>query len=806
MSLATLLREIETFLADLEHQDLATASQEELERAVRAFIEARTQETADRVASLMAGHAAWAYEGGAEQAFKHLGLRIRDSPVPTARLEPVMEQAAAEISGTFGSIANGLLEDLHDGIERGRSYPEIRTALTRRLDSYFKDGIPFENKGKWRREIKVAPNGKMTVTKHRIKRNVTISTTNYADILTKTVAKRAYAQGHIAGYESAGIKAWRYACVADERTRLRHLALHGRVFVIGSPDEALALEVMGEPRCRCRPVPYYGDPNLDTPEEVYRQERARWAKEAMHGLDPDSDEAKYLEKVASGKMVKPPEVPKPDPLATLQPFQPATKPKPETIWGPESPRNLAAWIPDDDGPVTLGTNSRLTASEALAVNNYTEMYYDPINAYFRKGEAAFLEACKFHNLKPAEVRENITLLESAMAKGRLAKDRMLWRGIKGKHDEIGLRIGDKFTDKAYSSWSYDQDIAEGFTYAFPKHPETGKPTKIIFRYQARQGEHALFIGDEGAVAEEAEIILGRGRQWRVADIVDHNQGEHVLREIVLDAADHLGPGGHALRDWEPWLKTRMGWTREAVDTLTAKQPGYRADPRTLAARILYGRDLHQREFQKMGAALIEEGLISIDGPPAQAPYLLEQIQKNLAQVVHQDVIRRAGPVKVRMLANVRRAYYDPDLKAIFLPTGTGPKDTWRIFLHEYGHHLEHQNSRYAHNAMMAIRARDNGFKLRKMRDLYPDHGYRADEITFAGFDHVHPYAGKVYPLIPGNKNLVGALKEGDLRAIRAGETISAGLEHFRTAHKAKTLLETDPEYFSFLLTIMAGLG
>lgn len=804
MSLATLLREIETFLADLEHQDLATASQEELEQAIRAFLEHRTRETADRVASLMAGHAAWAYEGGAGQAFKHLGLRIRDSPVPTARLEPVMEQAAAEISGTFGSIANGLLEDLHDGIERGRSYPEIRTTLTRRLDSYFKDGIPFENKGKWRREIKVAPNGKMTVTKHRIKRNVTISTTNYADILTKAVAKRAYAQGHIAGYEAAGIKAWRYACVADERSRVRHLALHGRVFVIGSPDEALALEVMGEPRCRCRPVPYYGNPDLDSPEEVYRQERARWAKEAMHGLDPDSDEAKYLEKVASGKMVKPPVAPAADPLATLQPFQPASRPKPETIWGPESPRNLATEIPREDRPVTDAA-SWLTGSEALAVSNYTDMHFAPINAYFRKGEEAFLQACATNRLDPDRVRENITLLEGAMAKGRLAKDRTLWRGIKSKHDEINLRIGDTFLDKAYTSWSYDQGTAAGFSYANAKHPKTGKPTRIIFRYQAREGEHALFVGNKGAIAPEAEIVLGRGRQWRVADIIDEDRGLQVFREIVLEPADYLGPGGHALRDWEPWLKTRMGWTREAVDTLTVEQAGYRADPRTLATRIIYGRDVSREEIRKMGSAIISDGLVSVDGPAGGADLLQNHIKNLLPGLVHQDAIRRAGPVKVVIKSSGDgRGFYNAG--QIVLPAGRTELDTWRIFLHEYGHHLEHQNSRYAHNAMMATRARDNGFKLRKMRDLYPDHGYRADEITFAGFDHVHPYAGKVYPLIPGNKNLVGALKEGDLRAIRAGETISAGLEHFRTAHKAKTLLETDPEYFSFLLTIMAGLG
>ena len=801
MSLATLLREIETFLADLEHQDLATASQEELERAVRAFIEARTQETADRVASLMASHAAWAYEGGAEQAFKHLGLRIRDSPVPTARLEPVMEQAAAEISGTFGSIANGLLEDLHDGIERGRSYPEIRTALTRRLDGYFKDGIPFENKGKWRREIKVAPNGKMTVSKHRIKRNITISPENYADILTKTTAKRAYAQGHIAGYESAGIKAWRYACVADERTRLRHLAMHGRIFVIGSPDEALALEVMGEPRCRCRPVPYYGDPNLDTPEEVYKTERIRWAKEAAAGLDPDSDEAKYLAKVATGKTVKPPEVLRPDPLEALQPFKPAAKPKPENIWGRESPRNLAAEIPREDSPVTDAT-SRLTGSEALAVNNYTDVYFNPINAYFRKGEEAFLKACTTNHLKPDEVRETITLLEGAMAKGRLAQDRTLWRGIKGKHDEINLRIGESSPTRLHPPGVMTRGL----------RPGSPTPTLETRRRGNRRGSSsATRPGRESTPSSSQKESDSSGsrdhprsRPAIASNIVDHNQGEHVLREIVLDATDHLGRRVH-LKEWEPWLKPG------------SLDPGGRRHPDGKAARLRFRPPdpgspdplrpgPHQREFQKMGAALIEEGLISIDGPPAQAPYLLEQIQKNLARVVHQDVIRRAGPVKVRMLANVRRAYYDPDLKAIFLPTGTGPKDAWRTFLHEYGHHLEFQNSRYAHNAMLAARARDNGFKLRTMKELYPANNYGADEITFAGFDHIHPYAGKVYPVSSEHKVLTDALERGALSSIRAGEAISIGLEQFATPSQAALLLERDPEYFAFILSIMAGLA
>jgi SPP1 gp7 family putative phage head morphogenesis protein len=120
----------------------------------------------------------------------------------------------------------------------------------------------------------------MRLAQKEITRNVTISTDAYADMLSRTATKKAYAIGHIEGYKHAGMTKWRYSSVADERTRPTHLALHGKILVIGSQEEALALKVLGEPNCRCRPVPFFDDEEMDTPKEAFDTERERWSKQA----------------------------------------------------------------------------------------------------------------------------------------------------------------------------------------------------------------------------------------------------------------------------------------------------------------------------------------------------------------------------------------------------------------------------------------------------------------------------------------------------------------------------------------------
>ena len=103
----------------------------------------------------------------------------------------------------------------------------------------------------------------------------------YALVLARTNMKRAYARGHLSRYAQAGCPGWVYQAVHDEVTRPHHLALHGKVIRSGSREEELALEVMGEPNCRCRPRPWFDDPAYDIAPEKLQEEKREMATQRM---------------------------------------------------------------------------------------------------------------------------------------------------------------------------------------------------------------------------------------------------------------------------------------------------------------------------------------------------------------------------------------------------------------------------------------------------------------------------------------------------------------------------------------------
>lgn len=56
---------------------------------------------------------------------------------------------------------------------------------------------------------------------------------------------------------------------------------------------------MREYNCRCRPKVYFGDPKLDRPDEEYRDEKRKWARQALEEPEMDDKEKrKFLEDVA----------------------------------------------------------------------------------------------------------------------------------------------------------------------------------------------------------------------------------------------------------------------------------------------------------------------------------------------------------------------------------------------------------------------------------------------------------------------------------------------------------------------------
>ena len=244
----------------------------------------------------------WGYKSNKTQPDQ----QIQPTSIGVQGLDSVINELAPVLEDTFGFLAKELTDVTGEGIRNNLSYWQIKEQLQEKLKT-FGDRITFQRAGKYREVVKVSPSGKLRLVRKKIKRNITISTEKYADMLARTATKKAYALGHIEAYKAGNIRKWRYTAVADERTRPHHLALHGKVFEVGSHDEQLALKVMGEPNCRCRPVPFFDDPKYDTPDYVYEQEKKEWATKALDEIkNRESKKAKYLRKLAG---IRTPSVP-----------------------------------------------------------------------------------------------------------------------------------------------------------------------------------------------------------------------------------------------------------------------------------------------------------------------------------------------------------------------------------------------------------------------------------------------------------------------------------------------------------------
>lgn len=274
--------------------DLLSPEEEEAIRVLQQLIIAKTAEARKRAVQTLAKHITISYYLGAEKAIDQLKLPIQPTSIGIQGLDAVINELSPILEETFGFLARDLTSVIEEGVKNNLSYQQIKQQLQEKLKT-FGNRIPFQRAGKYREVVEVSPTGKLRLVRKKIKRNISISTEKYADMLARTSVKKAYALGHIEGYKAGGVSKWIYTAVADERTRPHHLALHGKVFEIGSQEEQLALKVMGEPNCRCRPVPFF-DPRFD----IYEREKQEWAAKALDEIYLDAG-ARYVASIPFGE-------------------------------------------------------------------------------------------------------------------------------------------------------------------------------------------------------------------------------------------------------------------------------------------------------------------------------------------------------------------------------------------------------------------------------------------------------------------------------------------------------------------------
>ncbi len=254
--------------------DLLSPHEEEALAALIAFIERRTDQTKENLVKALSRILTVSYYVGADRAAKEIGTKV---PLGVEGLDPVIERLGTHLDKTFKSLSGELTDSIKAGIKGGRDYETVKKALSEKITAGWGKSITFNNVGEVRKTVFVNPDGSMRWVKKEITRPITLPTDTYSETLARTSMKQAYIHGHFARIISAGYDGWEYRSVADERTRPRHLALHGRVFLFGTKEEAMAREVMSEYNCRCKPLPY---PSGKT-QEAYASERADWSRQTF---------------------------------------------------------------------------------------------------------------------------------------------------------------------------------------------------------------------------------------------------------------------------------------------------------------------------------------------------------------------------------------------------------------------------------------------------------------------------------------------------------------------------------------------
>ena len=135
--------------------------------------------------------------------------------------------------------------------------------------------VTIDRTGQARTVIEVGEDRKLRQVEKEIKKAYTTSVDAYADMLARTSTHGAYEEGRAAAYRNEGLTMWRFVGPIDERSRPGHSALVGEAFTYGTPESDLALELLHEPNCRHRAIPYFDDPDLDTPQEEYEKQKRR---------------------------------------------------------------------------------------------------------------------------------------------------------------------------------------------------------------------------------------------------------------------------------------------------------------------------------------------------------------------------------------------------------------------------------------------------------------------------------------------------------------------------------------------------
>jgi len=263
-----------------------------------AAIMAESSLTQDEVIAQMGSVIRKAYNVGLQTG---LPLVAIDPLVTADSIQTAIDSMAARVGHIWAQMDDQLIDTIKGGIKSGLPYEDVVSSVDDMIRSGWGDTVKFDNAGNIIKRVNISPDGSMHWEDHEISRGVTLKTETYATTLSQTVVHESWNKARDDQYDRLGLSSWIYSAVGDSATRARHIALHGTVIARGSPEEAMANDVMSEENCRCVKIPYWNDPEYDTPPETFEQQKIAAAKRVRKNIPDDSKDAAFLDEIISGE-------------------------------------------------------------------------------------------------------------------------------------------------------------------------------------------------------------------------------------------------------------------------------------------------------------------------------------------------------------------------------------------------------------------------------------------------------------------------------------------------------------------------
>ena len=466
--------------------DLLSADEVEL---VKYLLKDRTDAHIKALSGVLARQIKIGYQLGAKDADTALGLG-KHSPKLSAteqrELSRVLKDMETRLQRSVGDrTARDMVRIIDKGYRAGKMNKTISKEVIDEVLHRVKR-VEFDNRGRVIKFPKVTPDGKVSWGTKTIRHKTSLPTKTYVTTMVTTATKRAHTHAKALRFKERGYKGFVYHAVGDEATRPHHLALHGRVFIFGTPEADIALACLDEYNCRCTIDPFFDTPEMDVNPKEYEAERAAAATRLLDKTPEGSWQHEYL------KGMLPPDY-KPQP-GTFAPVPVERIAEARLEWTAS-----ANTIPNR-GWMVAKYDEVYTSDDREAVRFYTASGYEDLNAYLR-GKKSLEEIPEYDRDR---VVGAIPCLDKVIGMNSLGRDTMVYRGVSPR---VAKRIIEEgiCEDKGYISTTISPHVA--LNPMFSGHGDDGFKTVMMFKVAGN--DKALWTG-----SFENEVLLSRGRTYK----------------------------------------------------------------------------------------------------------------------------------------------------------------------------------------------------------------------------------------------------------------------------------------------------